>query len=94
MFQVFQVHIEEVTSIGDKGHQNSYYDQTFINQSGLPYSTKMLITYSTCEIFTDWTPLKPSKWKVRFLLPLGTEDNSKFNISFILKISVVFFSTS
>ena len=37
-------------------------------------------------------PLNLDKWKVRFLPPLGIEDNAKFSSSFVLKISLSSFS--
>ena len=37
-------------------------------------------------------PLKQDKWKVYFLPPLGIEDNAKFRIYFVLRLSFVFYS--
>ena len=36
--------------------------------------------------------LKLDKWKVHFFPPLEIENNAKFNIAFVLKMSIVFFS--
>ena len=38
-------------------------------------------------------PLKPDKWKMDFLPPLGIEDNAKFSTAFILKVFVIVVST-
>ena len=45
------------------------------------------------HFWSKWAPQEQEKWKVHFLPPLGTEDNAKFGMSSVLKMSVVFFST-
>ena len=44
------------------------------------------------HFWSKWKLSKLDKGKVHFLPPLGIENNTKFNITFVIKISVVFFS--